>query len=279
MVTISIHKNQGLTQALKTYAIDNNYDVTGITSEKWQKTIEQLEKIQKERETNNSSSIYTNTNNGNDWHNKMVVNEGSIDFSETEITSLFTAMGLEYKTTNKADAFNTWCNDIATNPSGNQDKFQVKSYQSKSPESYNADLKNISSQFIKRYDTNNDNKITYNEYLETELKDIDTDNLSEDDNQRLQDTAKNIFNKINVDNEGNSKDKLDLREVMNFFFTMDAANEEYKADGYIEKDEYTKLYNGLRMHPNEENEEDRSYGEAIKSLLTNNFNAFFRNFK
>ena len=38
----------------------------------------------------------------------------------------------------------------------------MKSYQSKSSESYNADLKNISSQFIKRYDTNNDNKITYN---------------------------------------------------------------------------------------------------------------------
>ena len=193
MVTISIHKNQGLTQALKTYAIDNNYDVTGITSEKWQKTIEQLEKIQKERETNNSSSIYTNTNNGNDWHNKMVVNEGSIDFSETEITSLFTAMGLEYKATNKADAFNTWSSDIATNPNGNQDKFQVKSYNTKS---YNADLKNLSSQFIKRYDSDADNKITYDEYLATELKDIDTNSLSENDKQMLEDTAKNIFNKI-----------------------------------------------------------------------------------
>ena len=93
-----------------------------------------------------------------------------------------------------------------------------------------------------------------------------TDNLSEDDNQILQDTAKNIFNKINVDNEGNSKDKLDLREVMNFFFTMDAANEEYAIA--MRKDEVEllqKVNEALKKI-----KENGTYDEIIDKYLNHN---------
>lgn len=281
--TITITNGKGLTHALKQYAKDNGYDVSNITSKNWQDTIKQLEEIQKNREENNEASIYTNTGTQNNWHNKMVVKEGNIDFSDNEMDSLLQSMGLEISKqspdTSKATAFNNWINSIAMNPAAQIEKFQVKADGSKTADEYNADLKNISTQYIKLYDTNGDNMISFDEYWAQEVKDLgDISNLSDDDKIALDNakiTLKASFDKMNVDNEEQSKNKLDIREVMNFFFTMDSSNEETVVDGYIEKDEFNKLNNGLR----DTSTDADSYGNVIKSFLSNNFNAIFKNFK
>lgn len=281
--TLTIARNQGLTQALKAYADNKGYDVSKITSKNWQDTIKQLEEIQTRREENNEASIYTNKGTKNNWHNKMVVKEGNIDFSDNEMDSLLRAMGLEISKpepdTTKATAFNNWMNSIAMNPTEEIEKFQVKADGSKTADAYNADLKNISTQYIQQYDKDGDSMISFDEYLENELKDLgDISNLSPEEQQALanaKETLNASFDKMNVDNEAQSKDKLDIREVMNFFFTMDSANEETKADGYIEKDELLALNNGLQDTSTEED----SYGNTIKSFLSNNFNAIFKNFK
>lgn len=99
---IKIDKGQGLTQALKKYAQEQkeagNAEISdGIfTKEEWSATIGKLKDIQAERQKNGETSIFTGGT-GNNWKKDMIVQEGEIEFSESEMKQLMGAMGVTTK--------------------------------------------------------------------------------------------------------------------------------------------------------------------------------------
>ncbi len=100
MVDLNIKNNQGLTQALRDYALENNLikDAGEISKEEWENTIFKLAELQSKRESSNS--IFTggsnyDKNTANDWHKNFVVEKGKITLSENELNELLTSMGLK----------------------------------------------------------------------------------------------------------------------------------------------------------------------------------------
>ena len=271
MVSIQVSKGQGLTQALKTYADSQGYDVSGIKKQNWLDTISKLEHIQKSREDNKQDSIYTEIQSSKPYGN-MLVHEGNIEFSDAEIQSLFQTMGLETKTS----AYENWTVAVAQDAKGEHGNFQIKSDDSHDEASYNKDLAGFADEYIASYDTNKDGKISYDEFAEFEVKQV-KDNAPEIDEESLEEakkTLKTTFSHIDVDKES-SKDALDKEEIMNFFFSMDSLNDNTVADGYISKKEYISMNNALA----DDSKGEDSQGNIIFNFLKRNYEAYFKKLK
>ena len=317
-MTTSVHiaKGQGLTQALKSYAQQNGYDVSRISKQNWTNTINELETIQKSREENNLNSIYTEVNSSKPYGN-MLVKEGNIEFSEGEMQSLFTAMGLQLKTETpaadtvqtepeaaqnnpetvtaepeiaeaepaevetpanpavedsetKADKYESWTTDISLGEKDDSNVFQFKSDDSHDADSYNKDLAKLAEEYIEKYDTDGDGEISFDEFKKYELSQIAGDNIDEKSLKSAEKTLKTTFKNLNVETE-ETKDTLDKREIMNFFFSTDSLDsDDFAADGSVSGKSYKMMSNALA--------DNGSDGKTIKGFLSRNFQAFFKNF-
>ena len=251
MVSIQVSKGQGLTQALQTYAKNNGYDVSGIDKKDWENTIFKLEKIQDSREKNNETSIYTKVETTKPYADKLV-HEGNIEFSDAELQSLLQAMGLE----TKADAYENWNTAVSKKVEEKHGDFQLKSDDSHDENAYNNDLAELATDYIKKYDTNDDGKISYDEFEAYEVKhtkdNAENESEADADIEAAKASLKTIFNHLNVDTES-SKDDLDKEEIMNYFFSMDLLDsEKYTADGYVSQNSYIKMQNALADDENVE---------------------------
>jgi len=276
---------------LKSYADSKGYNVSNITKDNWNATIAKLEEIQAARVNNSEQSIYTNTGEADNWStNKMIVHEGSVEFTETELNSLYTAMGLEIPTdkvgkeenitTEKGQAFHAFTVEVATGK--NPQDFVVKAADKRTQDEYNADLEELSKSYIKTYDTDGDSMISFDEFYNhdlNELKETYNRELTDEEKAALEATKPGYqlsFDRQNVDNEGDSKAKLDFRELMNFFFTMDSLtpNEknELMANGKVSADEFATMNTAL-------SDTEIGDGETIETWLKNNFGAHFQNYK
>jgi len=160
---------------------------------------------------------------------------------------------------NKADDWQNWTISVAKNPSEKQDDFRINPKGNTDIEVFNKKLEEISDEYIKQYDTNGDNKISYEEFEVYELKQL-KENQSDIDGSLLEKAKtnlKNLYNNLNVDNDNESENQLDKREIMNMFHTMDGSNDailnpderQMHIDGLISQDEYTNLTEALSEEP------------------------------
>lgn len=286
MVSIQVSKGQGLTQALQTYAKNNGYDISGIDKKDWENTIFKLEKIQDSREKNNETSIYTKVETTKPYADKLV-HEGNIEFSDAELQSLLQAMGLE----TKADAYENWNTAVSKKVEEKHGDFQLKSDDSHDENAYNNDLAELATDYIKKYDTNDDGKISYDEFEAYEVKhtkdNAENESEADADIEAAKASLKTIFNHLNVDTES-SKDNLDKEEIMNYFFSMDSLDsEKYTADGYVSQNSYIKMQNALADDENVEQKDkdgnvikkDDRQGNMIFEFLKRNYNKDFKKLK
>lgn len=102
--SITIAKGQGLTQGLKAYLekLKSEGKIEGeinISKSQWDATIHDLQGINDARLQSKApgGSIFTGGN-GTDWSKNMIVQEGTVNFSETEFNTLLKDMGVKLKT-------------------------------------------------------------------------------------------------------------------------------------------------------------------------------------
>lgn len=268
MVSIQVAKGQGLTQALKSYAESKGYDVSNISKQNWVDTIGKLEKIQSDRKENNLDSIYTEVKSNKPYSN-MLVHEGNIEFSEGEVQSLFVTMGLE----TKGSAFNNWTVSVSKDPEAENNDFRVADNFPENPDV--GDFVELTRSYIKEYDEDGDGAINFNELYNKEVK-IAQDNDAEAPSEE---TVKLLFDRLNINNEGDSKDKLMEKEVFNYFYSMDNLNiknlndgsDELESDGVITKAEYMTMALSLADDSKEEN----SNGSYITKFLKDTYKKLF----
>lgn len=106
-ISINITKNQGLTQGLAAYA-KNLKGANGgkIDAKEWDATVKELAKIQEERKASNGQSIFSGGSEKGDWHKNMVVQEGTVNFSDSEMKRLLATMGVNKDTKVKTEGKN-----------------------------------------------------------------------------------------------------------------------------------------------------------------------------
>lgn len=293
MTTVHVSKGQGLTQALKSYAMNNGYDVSGIKKQDWLNTIDRLEHIQKSREENRISILETEKNpdinqvmdyalyelpdiytevKTNKPYGNMRVYEGDIEFTDAELHSLLNSMGLE----TKSEAYENWTISVVNNYENGDvgcGNFQLKSDSSHDAESYNKDLADFADEYIKNYDNNGDGEISFDEFMAFETKQT-TENIENIDQEvfnEVKNLLKPVFTHLNVDTES-SKDTIDKKEVMNFMLSMDALDDDknYTADGYIQPATFS-LMNALLA-------DDGVNGKKISNFLSENYNTYRNQF-
>ncbi|MCM1264668.1 MAG: hypothetical protein NC200_00590 [Candidatus Gastranaerophilales bacterium] len=268
MVSIQISKGQGLTQALKSYAESKGYDTSKITKENWMDTIGNLEKIQSDHKENEQNSIYTDVKTSKPYGN-MLVHEGNVEFSEGEIQTLFASMGLE----TKGSAFNKWTVSVSKNPEAEYNNFRVANNFPENPDV--GDFVELTRSYIKEYDQDGDGAINFDELYAKEVQ------LAKDNNADIptEDTVRTLFDRLNISNENESKDKLMEKEIFNYFYAMDNLNiknlnddaGEFKSDGVITKAEYMTMALSLA----DTSTEEKSNGSYIAKFLKDTYNKLF----
>lgn len=93
--TITIKKNKGITSGLQDYITTNKLGTKQITKTQWQAAIAELKRIQAERAKDKETGIYNEVSTGDKyWHKHMVVNEGTISFTDAEMKQILNALGI-----------------------------------------------------------------------------------------------------------------------------------------------------------------------------------------
>ncbi len=100
-VKIEIKKNSGLTQALLEHVKSLDIFKQG-TNIDWSKTLDKLAEIQEARKSSHGASIFRGGTEHGDWHNNFVVDEGPIEFTESEMKELYGAMGLNIESASES---------------------------------------------------------------------------------------------------------------------------------------------------------------------------------
>ncbi len=178
--------------------------------------------------------------------------------------------------TNLADKWQDWTTKIGLDPYAKHESFRINPEGNKDIAVFTKKLEELSDDFIKQYDKNDDGKISYEEleaFEEAQLK----ENLPDVDEGTLKlakEGLRRTFDKLNVDNENDSKDNLDLREVMNYFHTMAAFNTETTVDGSVSAQEYRLMTKVLAEKPQGEN-----LAACLEFYLKGNFDGIYRNYK
>lgn len=272
MISITIGRGQGITHGLKAYAQYLGYDVSKITPENWNETIKRLEYIQRDRESAKQESIYSTDTTKSGWQGKMVVNEGKINFTDGEFESLVVSMGLQ----NKAEAFETWSTNSSIEPLINHGSLKINKDGNTDTNVYNKELEQLAKDYIKIYDENHDKKIDFDEFMiyKEEWYKSFHKTATEQQVNESQEGFKRVFNHLNIDNENDSKNFLDVREIMNYFNTMDAFNKDKQSDGYISELEFTLMDEMLKEKHTKQND----YSDIVQGYLNRNF-SIFKNYK
>jgi hypothetical protein len=262
MVSIQVSKGQGLTQAFKSYAQQQGYDVSKITNKNWADTINEFKDIQTRRNSNNQPAIYSGSN--------MTIHEGNINFSEGEIQNIFVAMGLE----TKGSAFNNWTVSVSNDPEAKNNDFVIAK-EVKDDEANLIGFVDTTRSYIKEYDTDGDGAISFDELYAKEVK------IAEDNDAIAPDkeTVKLLFDRLDVKKDGISKNVLTEKEIFNYFYAMDRLNvnnidevpDEVKADGVITQAEYMTMAISLA----DKSTKKGNNGEFIATFLRNTYNQLF----
>ena len=169
--------------------------------------------------------------------------------------------------------YENWTVQVAKDEQNAESVFQIKDENTHTEAEYNDDLMHFAKEYIERYDSDGNGQISMDEFVEKEVEqtmaNIDKDELDEEALEAAKAQLKTVFDRLNVD-KNTSKDGLDEKEIMNYFFSMDSMNDEFTADGSISKEEYidmTLLLGGTQT------------SGSIEEYLKRNYNAYFKDYK
>ena len=160
---------------------------------------------------------------------------------------------------NRADDWQKWTTDVVNNPKEADAEFRINPKGNTDIKVFNQKLAELSDEYIEQYDTNGDKKISYEEFEKYEVKKL-KENLKDFDEALLEKAKKELktfYTNLNVDNEGDSENALDKREIMNMFHTMDGSNDELLEsakdqmyiDGFVSKEEFLDFTTAASFKP------------------------------
>ena len=140
----------------------------------------------------------------------------------------------------KAQQFEDWTVNVDLGEADPEENFKMVRDGKVRPKEYKEDVKQLASEYISMYDTDGDGKISYEEFENYNVQELydNVFSVSKKELKALKKDLKRIYKRLNVDNKKDSKDNLDVREIMNYFYTMDANNDDVTVDGTITQDEY-----------------------------------------
>ena len=126
-------------------------------------------------------------------------------------------------------------------------------------------------------DDDDDGKISYDEFEKfnkDELKDYEG-KIDKNDMKECLAGLRRIYDSLDVNKEGDSKDNLDLNEVMNYFYSMDnitsmGKNSYRKSAGYISQYEY-KIFGLLLAEDGSQDEVAEKYQKKLKDFINSNY--------
>ena len=186
--------------------------------------------------------------------------------------------GWEYATKSskyedKVEDYENWTVNVAKDEKNAPSVFQIKDENTHTEAEYNTDLMHFAKEYVERYDSDGNGQISMDEFVEKEVEqtmaNIDKDNLDEEALNAAKENLKLVFSRLNVDKNA-SKDGLDEKEIMNYFFSMDSMNDNFSADGSISKEEYIDMTLLLA---------DTHTSGSIEKYLKANYDAFFKDYK
>ncbi|MBO6272414.1 hypothetical protein J6O48_06510 [bacterium] len=182
---------------------------------------------------------------------------------------------------NHAHKFEDWTIQVDKGQKDAAPQFRINREGNTDVNKYNKILNQLSKDYIAMMDENDDGKVSYDEF-EKFHKDEFKDNLGDIPEGSLE-YLKNLFTILNLDNENDSKDNLDVREIMNMFHTMDGTDAEFlndttytkkmNIDGLISQNEYETFTEILSKF--EDNDQSFNLFRGLKL----NFEYIFKNYK
>ena len=175
---------------------------------------------------------------------------------------------------NQAQKFQKWTSDVDMDPQNAESGFEI-SYNT--TDEYAESLRQMSEDYIKMIDDDDDGKISYDEFEKfnkDELKDYEG-KIDKNDMKECLAGLRRIYDSLDVNKEGDSKDNLDLNEVMNYFYSMDnitsmGKNSYRKSAGYISQYEY-KIFGLLLAEDGSQDEVAEKYQKKLKDFINSNY--------
>lgn len=187
--------------------------------------------------------------------------------------SYLSFLGFNPKNDNKARAFESW--SVKTDKNEPTDKrFKLTDNNVLTEENYNSSLKQLSEDYIKMFDEDGDKKISYDEFLNFNIKELRQNNpdITDEEIKQMEPSLRTIYSRLNVNNDKESKDKLDTGEIMNYFYSMDSNNDNnMTADGYVTQNEYVETSIMLS--------DETDIGDKFSKYLKNNYEQFYKKYK
>lgn len=175
---------------------------------------------------------------------------------------------------NQAQRFRKWAAEVDTNPTEAEAGFEISS---KDPEEYAQSLRQMSEDYIKMIDDNDDGKISYDEFEKFNKEEV-KDYIGKVDKKDMEEALaglRRIYDSLNVNNEGDSEDNLDIQEVMNYLYSMDnvtslGKNNFTRSAGYISQYEY--MHFGLLLGADgSEGKDVEKYQQKLKEFINSNY--------
>lgn len=83
-----------------------------------------------------------------------------------------------------------------------------------------------------------------------------------------------IFERLNINDDEKSKGKLETKEIMNFFYSMDNFNGQNKVDGEISQYEFQAMNLAIAN-----SEKSNINSQKAQQLLINNYNKHFKDYE
>lgn len=173
---------------------------------------------------------------------------------------------------NKGQAFAVWSAKVAKNDPSAEEKFRINRKGNTDPNEYHNLINQLSKDYISLMDTDGDGAVSFNEFVKYNVDNFKKEHkITDAQVTQMTSELKQTYDKLNIDNENASKGKLDEREIMSFFFTMDTNNDDMVSDGFISKAELidTDIMLG----------DNSKVGKLFKKCLDTNYFEIFKNYK
>lgn len=173
---------------------------------------------------------------------------------------------------NMGKAFAAWSVKVDKNDPTAAEKFRVNRQGNTDPKEYFSLINKLSKEYIALMDTDKDGAVSFDEFVKFNVDEAkQNSNITDAQIKQMTPDLKKVYDKLNIFNGEGSKDKIDEREMMAFFFTMDTNNDNLNSDGFISKNEYIDSNIMLR--------DNSKVGQLFQKCLLTNYVGMFQNYK
>ena len=173
---------------------------------------------------------------------------------------------------NMGKSFAAWSVKVDKNDPTAAEKFRVNRQGNTDPKEYFNLLNKLSKEYIALMDTDKDGAVSFDEFLKFNVDEAkQNSDITYAQIKQMTPELKKIYDKLNIFNGEGSKDKIDEREMMAFFFAMDTNNDDLKSDGFISKTEY--IDTNIMLSDNSK------VGQVFEKYFRTNYFELFHNYK